>query len=225
MSEASPDVARTVRTTADRHADRWWPSVDTWLTGADLLSLVALAFAWLAALAMWIGEPNYGLVAMVVAFGFDKLDGFYARRFDCSSPTGRQLDSFVDVFVYLLSGALLFHVAMAPSLAVSAVVGFLLIACGGLRLVRFNAEGFGTEGETRFYRGLTVVHANVAVVVNYFLLQFVPTWNGWIAAVTIAIVAPLMLSDYRSYKTWGRQALAGVVGLTAVGLALVIELG
>lgn len=231
MSEASPDLAHTVQLTVDRQIDRLRPTPGIEFNGADLLSLAALAGAWTSILSIWAGEPNYGLVAMFAAYGFDKLDGFYARRFDCTSSAGRRLDSFVDVFIYLLTGALLFHVTMAPTLTVSAVVGFVLIACGGLRLVRFNAEGFGTDGDTSFYRGLTVVHANLAVVANYFLLELSPSWNGvplwtgWTAGATIAIVAPLMLSNYRSYKTWGRQALVGICGVVAVGLALALEFG
>jgi len=225
VSDASADLVETVRSACVGGIRRCLQTIGSRPSGADVLSLVALAFALTSAFTISLGEPNYGLVVMFAAYGFDKLDGYYARRFGCPSDAGRTLDSFVDVFIYLVTGALLFHVTMSPTVAVSLAVGALLVTCGCLRLVRFNDEGFQTDGDRSFYRGLTVVHANLTVVVNYFLFTFVPRWDGWFAAAVIAVVAPLMLSDYRSYKTWGRQALVGVLGVAAVGLSIALELG
>jgi CDP-diacylglycerol--serine O-phosphatidyltransferase len=194
------------------------------LSGADYLSLAALFLAWTSALLLLDGHPNWGVVVMFGAFGFDKLDGFYARRYGSPSPFGRQVDSFIDVFTYLVTGALLFHVAMAPGLAVSAVVGFAIICFGGLRLVRHNHEGFQEHGDTSFYRGTTVVHTNVVVVANYLLVVFVAEWTGWLAAVPILLSCPLMVSDYRAFKTvWGHVLVGGfaaLVGITCLLLAV-----
>jgi CDP-diacylglycerol--serine O-phosphatidyltransferase len=162
---------------------------------------------------------------MLLAYGVDKLDGYWARTHGTTSQLGRQIDSFIDVFTYLVTGALLFHFAIAPNVLVSAVVGFLLLCFGGLRLIRFNQEGFGSEDGTAYYRGMTVVHANLVVLANYFLLAFVPLWNGWLAALTVAAVCPMLVSDWRSYKTAGIHTLVGVLGTVAVGLCLVLEFG
>jgi phosphatidylserine synthase len=225
VSDTSANLAETVRSSCVRGIRWCQQTIGRRPSGADVLSLVALVFALTSAFTISLGEPNFGLVLMFAAYGFDKLDGYYARRFGCASDAGRTLDSFVDVFIYLVTGALLFHVTMSPTVAVSLAVGALLITCGCLRLVRFNDEGFQTDGDRSFYRGLTVVHANLTVVVNYFLVTFVPRWNGWFAAAVIAVVAPLMLSDYRSYKTWRRQVLVAIFAVIAVSLALYIEFG
>jgi CDP-diacylglycerol--serine O-phosphatidyltransferase len=195
------------------------------LSGADYVSLAALLVGWASALLMLDGEPNWGLLAMFGAFFLDKLDGWYARRTGTSSPFGRRLDSFIDVFVYLVPGAVLYHVALAPAAAATLVVGFLLLAFGGLRLIRHNAEGFGTDGGDSFYHGTTVVHANAVVVANYFLLAFVEPWNGWLAGGLVALSCPLMVSDYKAYKTDVSHALAGVFVLVAAGLTLALESG
>lgn len=195
------------------------------LTGADYISLGALFVGWASALLFLRGEPNWALVVMFGAFFLDKLDGWYARRTGTSSPFGRQVDSFIDVFAYLVPGALLYHVALAPNVAVSAVVGFLVLAFGGLRLVRHNSEGFGSDDGASYYHGTTVVHTNLVVVANYFAAAFVEPWNGWLAGLAVAAACPLMISDYKAYKTDISHLLAGLAAVVAGGLALALEFG
>jgi len=194
------------------------------LTGADYLSLVALLFAWTSAILVVGGEVNWGIIAMFGSFLFDKLDGYYARKHDVASSFGRQIDSFIDVFAYLVTGALVYHVALSPHPVLSVVVGFAIIAFGGLRLVRHASEGFGEDDGTSYYVGYTVVHVNFVVLLTYYLDLFVAGWNGWLAAVPILVVCPLMVSGYRSYKTTVGHVIAGTVCLAAAGISLGIEL-
>lgn len=195
------------------------------LNAADWLSLAALFWGWVGAVFLVVGEPNWAILAVLCGFGFDKLDGYYARKHDLASSFGRRIDSFVDVFVYLVPAALLYHVAMAPHPAVSAVVGFVVIAFGGLRLVRHSSEGFGEGATASYYVGTTVVHTHLVVLANYFLVSLVAPWNGWLAAATVVAVCPLMTSQYRAYKTDLGHVLVGVAGAVAVGLALGLEYG
>jgi len=195
------------------------------LTGADYISLAALFVGWASALLFLRGEPNLALLAMFGAFGLDKADGWYARRAGVSSPFGRRVDSFIDIFAYLVPGALLYHVAMAPNDLASLVVGFLVLAFGGLRLIRHSSEGFGSDEGTSYYHGTTVVHTNLVVVANYFLLSLVGPWNGWLAGLLVCAVCPLMVSDYKAYKTTASHVLAGLGATAAAGLALALEWG
>jgi len=210
--------------------DRWGSlrertSILQELNSADLLSLVALFVAWSSVLVFIAGEPNWAILAMFVAFVFDKLDGYWARRRGISSKFGRQIDSYVDVFAYLVTGALLFHYELAPNRFVSAFVGFAVIAFGGLRLVRHNMEGFDSDGDTSYYHGTTVVHTNVVVVLNYLLVSFVGFWNGWLAATTVLVACPLMVSDYRSPKTYWSHVVLGLFAAVVATLVLLIEYG
>ncbi|MFC6766747.1 CDP-alcohol phosphatidyltransferase family protein [Natrinema soli] len=195
------------------------------LTGADYISLGALFVGWASALLFVGGEPNWGLLAMFAAFCLDKADGWYARRTGTSSPFGRQVDSFIDIFAYLVPAVLLYHFVLAPGVFASLVVGFLVLAFGGLRLVRHNSEGFGSDDGASFYHGTTVVHTNLVVVTNYFLAAFVGAWNGWLAGLVICVACPLMVSDYKAYKTDTSHVLAGLATVAAAGLALALEFG
>ncbi|RYJ14796.1 phosphatidylserine synthase [Halogeometricum borinquense] len=195
------------------------------LTVADWLSLAALFWAWVGAVLFVQGEVNWGIVAVLGGFVFDKLDGYYAREHGTPSSFGRQIDSFIDIFTYLVSAALVYHVAMRPHWIASAVVGFVVLMFGGLRLIRHNDEGFVGDGDTSYYHGTTVVHTHLIVLVNYFLLQFVPFWNGWVAGLTIVAVCPLMTSEYKAPKTDNAHFLVAVGGAVTVALCLGLELG
>jgi CDP-diacylglycerol--serine O-phosphatidyltransferase len=195
------------------------------LGGADWLSLAALFCAWVGGVLFLRGEPNWAILAVLGGFVFDKLDGFYARTTGSVSRFGRGIDSFIDVFVYVVSAALLYHFTMAPHPVVSVVVGFVLLMFGGLRLVRHTTEGFGSDGDESYYVGTTVVHTHVVVLANYFLITLVDPWNGWLAGLTIVAVSPLMTSRYRAYKTDVGHWLVAGVGSVAVALSLAIEFG
>ena len=211
------EVPEAVAAQAER---RWDSSVGMGLlnrlTGADYLSLVALFFAWSSALLLLQGDIHQGILAMAGAFCFDKLDGYYARSRGVSSSFGRQVDTFIDIFAYLVTGALLYHVALSPSAWLTLVVGFAILAFGGLRLVRHAEEGFGETDETSYYVGWTVVHVNFVVLAMFYLDLFVVDIGGWLAAVPIVLSCPLMISGYKSYKTTAGHALAGLVVVGAL---------
>jgi phosphatidylserine synthase len=195
------------------------------LGGADWLSLGALFCAWVGGVLFLRGEPNWAIIAVLGGFVFDKLDGFYARRVGETSRFGRGIDSFIDVFVYLVSAALLYHFTMAPHPLASVAVGFVVLMFGGLRLVRHTAEGFGDGDEASYYVGTTVVHTHVVALANYFLITLVDPWNGWLAGVTVVAVCPLMTSQYRAYKTDVGHWLVAGFGTVALALSLAIEFG
>jgi len=190
------------------------------LTPADYVSLVALFCAWTAVLAFTDGAIRVGVAVTFVAFAFDKLDGWLARRLDVASELGRRVDSFIDVFVYLVTGAVLFHYALAPNRIGSAIVGFLVLGFGGLRLIRHNEEGFVRVDGTSYYRGTTVVHTHVVVVLNVVLATHVDVWSGWLAAGTVALACPLMVSDYRAPKTERAHYLLGGICLLVLAALL-----
>ncbi|AWB27869.1 CDP-alcohol phosphatidyltransferase family protein [Halococcoides cellulosivorans] len=209
----------------DPTADADRTSVVSTLVGADLLSLVALFFAWVATLLFVGREPNWAIVAMIAAFVFDKLDGSWARYRGTDSDLGRRIDSYVDVFVYLVTAALLFDLELSPHVGASVVVGFAILAIGGLRLVRHTVEGFTEIDQTKYYHGTTVVHTNAVVVANYLLVALTDVWNGWLAALTIVLACPLMISDYRAPKSTGAHRLVAVLGVLVVAVVLAIEFG
>jgi CDP-diacylglycerol--serine O-phosphatidyltransferase len=229
MSDRTLPFEWTVPDVVAAEAERRWDSSVGMgllgrLTGADYLSLVALFFAWTSSVLLLHGDVHRGIVVMFGAFLFDKLDGYYARKRGISSPFGRQVDSFIDVFAYLVTGALLYHVALSPSPWLTVLVGFAILTFGGLRLVRHASEGFGETDGQSYYVGFTVVHVNFVVLATYYLHLFVPGFDGWLAAIPIVAVCPLMVSGYKSYKTHLGHGLAALFVLAALGVSLLATL-
>lgn len=171
------------------------------LTIADYLSFAGLFCAWISIMLIIEGRPNMAIPVNMAAFVFDILDGFAARRFKQASCIGRQIDSYVDVFIYLVFSALFFMKYLSPNMIVSAVIGFLIILFGGLRLIRFNNEGIlKTDCGRDYYRGVTTVHVSFLIIIMYFLTGFIGNMNKWALSAIITFLCPAMLSNFKSYK-------------------------
>lgn len=232
MSQEMSDESKTLKSASRQLTERngWARSTDrthllSALTTADYLSLTALFIAWLSTLLLLSNEPNWAILVMFSAFLFDKLDGYWARRTETTSQFGRQIDSFIDIFAYLVTGALLFHYELAPNRAISAVVGFAILAFGGLRLIRHSSEGFESHDSVSYYHGTTVVHTCAVVLGNYVALNLIGFWNGWIATVLVLVSTPFMISEYRAPKTVGAHVILGALVVTVGAVALGLEFG
>jgi phosphatidylserine synthase len=118
------------------------------------------------------------------------------------------------VFAYLVTGALLYHVALSPALWMTVIVG--------LRLVRHASEGFGQSGDTSYYVGWTVVHVNFVVLATFYLALFAPRFTEWLAAVPIVAACRLMVSGCKSYRTHVSHALAGLFVVVACTISCLV---
>src|SRR5689334_6823759 len=79
--------------------------------------------------------------ALAIFFGmfFDMADGRVARLTKTQSDFGVQLDSLADVVSFGVAPAVLLWRWALSSLGITGlVIGFIYVACGALRLARFN---------------------------------------------------------------------------------------
>jgi CDP-diacylglycerol--serine O-phosphatidyltransferase len=185
---------------------------------AGAVSLLSLAAAWTAIGLAVVGSLRASVLFALLAFLLDMADGWIARRFRVSSEFGRQLDSMIDVVNYSLYAAVLSAFYLAPGI-VGWCLGFVVVATGMLRLLRFNIEGFTDDEPVKYYRGIVVVHLSLAAITLLLLKQ----WLGDVAVLSIVVLlvlSVLQLSLIRIRKT-GRQALwASLVVPLAAGAIL-----
>jgi len=185
---------------------------------AGAVSLLSLAVAWAAIGLAVTGQLRASVLCALLAFLLDMADGYIARRFKVSSEFGRQLDSMIDVVNYSVYAAVLSAFYLAPGV-IGWALGFVIVATGILRLLRFNIEGFTDDEPVKYYRGIVVVHLSLAAITLLLLKQ----WLGDVALVSVvvlAVLSVLQLSLIRIRKT-GRQALwASLVVPLAVGAIL-----
>lgn len=149
------------------------------------------------------GNFLWAAYAIVVAAIFDQLDGRLARLTRSTSKFGAEYDSICDVVSFGMAPAiLLFLWALEPFGRVGWVACFLYVACGALRLARFNVQA--TIVEKNYFQGLPIPMA--AGIVASSVLAF--TDLGWeslgsrlLLFMTI-LLAFVMVSTfrYRSFK-------------------------
>ncbi|MEX0616423.1 MAG: CDP-alcohol phosphatidyltransferase family protein [Candidatus Woykebacteria bacterium] len=130
---------------------------------SNLVSYLALLLAWISILLLINGRFHLSLGTALVAFIADTFDGFLARRFKQESEFGRQLDSFVDAFIYLIYPSLVFYLHFKLQDLTSVVILYIFVLAGVFRLVRFNIVGYVGEKTKMGYPGLPVVFSYLTI--------------------------------------------------------------
>jgi CDP-diacylglycerol--serine O-phosphatidyltransferase len=181
-----------------------------------------------------IGAPDdYRLAAilLVLAGVFDALDGFVARATNTQSSFGVQLDSIADVMNFgCAPGLLLYCYGFAqmneahPTLVrMGGLACFIFVACGALRLARFNVMVGRTD--PRYFVGMPIT-AGAACVASVVVAWPDPatTMAQCFAIIALMVaVGTLMVSTVRfpsSKHPRGKVMLA----LLAVCLVLLLLL-
>lgn len=155
-----------------------------------------------------IGDPDdYRLAAilLVLAGVFDALDGYVARLTKTQSDFGMQLDSIADVMNFGCAPAILlycygFHLLGADHptmLRAGGLACFIFVACGALRLARFNVNVGRTD--PRYFVGMPIT-AGAACVAAVVVAWPSPVTNLVHASMVMALmvgVGTLMVSTVR----------------------------
>lgn len=144
----------------------------------------------------------YAAVAILLACVFDILDGKVARLSGATSKFGVQYDSLADLVSFGIAPAMLaFSWALRPYGKFGWLAAFVFVACGALRLARFNVQS--SSGEVKYFKGLPIPAAASMVALTILLyLRLIET--GWvkdiIILVMIWVLAFLMVSNIRYFS-------------------------
>lgn len=174
------------------------------------------------------GNYLYAAYAIVVASVFDQLDGRLARLTRSTSKFGAEYDSLCDLVSFgMAPGVLLFLWALQPFGRLGWVASFLFVACGALRLARFNVQA--NVVEKNYFQGLPIPMAAGIVassVLAFQDLELEPLGNFGLLIMTI-LLAFVMVSNFRfrSFKDLDlkerlpfRYLILGVALLVVVAL-------
>lgn len=96
------------------------------------------------------GSFQAAILFILGACVFDLLDGRLARLGGHESPFGREFDSLADIVSFGIAPALMvYKIVLADFGQLGLIVAFLYLACGALRLARFNciAAAVGEAGD------------------------------------------------------------------------------
>lgn len=178
----------------------------------NALSFAALLTAWAAILLLLRGFFYLSFSLALVALVLDAFDGMLARRLGLESEFGRQLDSHVDVFIYLLYPALAFYLPLGlrgvfPVIAIS-----VFLAAGVFRLVRFTLQGFASTGDGgRAYSGMPVYYNHLLLLALLALKLYNVPYFDLMAGVALLAAAGLMVSGVKVPKPVSVTAFAALL--------------
>jgi CDP-diacylglycerol--serine O-phosphatidyltransferase len=111
------------------------------------------------------------------AFVFDFLDGRLARLGGHESPFGREFDSLADIVSFGLAPALMvYRIVLQEFPRACWIIAFIYLACGGLRLARFNTaaanhDRAGITDDRKNFTGFPIpAAAGLIASITLFLL-------------------------------------------------------
>jgi CDP-diacylglycerol--serine O-phosphatidyltransferase len=159
----------------------------------------------------------------------DMLDGRIARLTNTQSEFGAQYDSLADAVSFGVAPAILAHawgLGLVPRAGWPAA--FLFLACGVLRLARFNVQRHAIDG--RFFVGLPIPAGAAQLAAIVFVLPQ-PRTERWQAIAVLALVvvlAFLMVSTFRYHSFKGidlkrRRSYISVLGIALLFLVVAAE--
>jgi CDP-diacylglycerol---serine O-phosphatidyltransferase len=165
----------------------------------NTLTLCGMSFGFFAIIAALKGNYLHSAWAIIFATVFDGLDGWVARLTNSTTRFGIELDSLSDLVAFGVAPAvMLYKWALVPFGRVGWAVSFLFLACGALRLARYNVQ-MGSA-ESKAFTGMPIPGAatiTATLVIFYHeMWEAMPEKNFYILFLTIAL-AVLMVSTLR----------------------------
>lgn len=163
------------------------------------LTLCGMFFGFYSILAALKGNFVHAAWAIAFAMIFDGLDGWVARLTGSTTRFGIELDSLSDLVAFGVAPAVLvYEWALAPFGRIGFTAAFLFVACGALRLARYNVQMGSTESKA--FTGIPIPGAAAImatmVIFYYELWDGVPEKNILILLLTI-FLALLMVSTLK----------------------------
>ena len=150
------------------------------------------------------GRFVFAAYILILAAVFDGLDGKVARLVKGTSEFGVQLDSLCDLVSFGVAPAMLVYSwVLVPFGRIGLMAVFLFVACGALRLARFNVQA-GKISNTYFV-GLPIPAAAAFIAsgvlfVNHFDLDLNKTFLSVFFVISIYVLAFLMVSTVPFYS-------------------------
>jgi len=168
----------------------------------NLLTTANLFCGFYAIIAAIEGNFVKGAVAIMLAAMFDGLDGKIARVTGAVSRFGLEYDSLSDVISFgVAPGVLVYLWALQPFGRLGWLAALIFVACGTLRLARFNAQVNVISSD--YFNGLPIPAAAVTIAATV-LLHHRLGGTGTARHVTILIMiyalSCLMVSTIKYYS-------------------------
>ncbi len=171
------------------------------------------------------GDFKTAAWAIMAAAVFDMLDGRVARLAKATSQFGVEYDSLSDLMSFGAAPAiLLYQWALSPFGRLGWLAAFLFLACGALRLARFNV--MSSVLPKKYFQGLPIPMAAGMVATFVIFVHEYSFWSDsqkWIVLFLTFGLASLMVSTVRfpSFKELNWRS-RGSFGFLMIGVLTMI---
>ena len=199
----------------------------------NLITTAAMFSGFYAIIAAMNGRFDDAAVAVFVAMVLDGADGRVARWTNTQSDFGAQYDSLSDLVsfgvapaVVIYQWALVHMASFSPSWGkVGWMAAFIYVACGALRLARFNVQI--EEVDKRYFVGLpSPASAGIMVGMVWFFQGLDVTGRSvQIPALIMTVSAGLLMVSnvlYTSFKDFDYRSKVPYIAILAVVLAFAL---
>lgn len=185
---------------------------------SDGISLMNMLCGFISILHAINHNFELSAILMIIAIMFDSVDGWVARKINRNDKLkfGQNIDSLSDaisfgaapaVFLYTISSTIHHNLSILP-----AIISLLIVACGVLRLTRYNA--IADYIQTHDFIGFPI--PGIAIILATFYLSGL--FNIYIALILMTIVSLLMISNV----TYPKFDNLIIIGISVVLIVLII---
>ncbi|NCC26346.1 MAG: CDP-diacylglycerol--serine O-phosphatidyltransferase [Deltaproteobacteria bacterium] len=172
----------------------------------NMMTLASMFSAFLGILWAIDGEFEKCALAILVSCLFDGLDGKLARLTNSTSDFGVQLDSLADLVAFGVTPGIMVYLWQTHIFGrLGILTSFMLMACGALRLARFNISTGSTS--KKFFIGLPIPAAACTLASLVLFSPYLPESMSELnvarfSLALIMILSVLMVSNirYASFK-------------------------
>lgn len=162
------------------------------------LTMCGMFSGFYAILAAIKGDFIPAAWAILIAMVFDGLDGWIARLTNSTTRFGIELDSLSDLVAFGVAPAVvLYQRSLMQFGRIGWAASFLFVACGALRLARYNVQMGSTEKKS--FTGMPIPGA-AAVVATTVIFYNAMTWSAtksYFILILTFVLSILMVSTLR----------------------------
>ncbi len=194
------------------------------------LTLCGMFLGFYSILAAIQGNYLHAAWAILIATVFDGLDGWVARLTHSTTRFGIELDSLSDLVAFGVAPAIIVYKwSIEPFGRVGLAAAFLFVACGALRLARYNVQMGSTESKA--FTGMPIPGAasliDTLIIFHNELWEGVPGKNIFILVFTILLalimVSALKFHGLKEIDFGKRKPFWILVAIVIVFAAIVIH--
>lgn len=181
-------------------------------------------------------EDDFYRAALLIIYAmfFDTIDGRVARLTKTQSAFGVEIDSLADVVSFGVAPAVLVYTwALSPLGFLGVVASFMYVACGAIRLARFNVMVTVSDGKpkkpSKYFSGLPIPGA-AGILVSMVAANHVMSGHLYgsripivvlVVALSVFMVSTIQFRSFKDMKlNWRTMMLISTTLAASVAIAI-----